>query len=382
MIKRGDNSAEYPLIIIGGGPVGSALSIGLAQQGWHVVIVERAPQADKRWGYDERTLAINWGSTMLLKQLGVDMDASHAINTVRVTRDDAPVLFMHAEEVHKPVLGRTIIARDLGQAMDASIQQYAQIRLQLNTDFQALNMTNRGVEVLTSQGPVQGSFVFACDGAQSAVRNFIGLGSSTHDFNQIALLAKITHSNAHQGMAQECFVKEDVLALLPLEERRSSMVWVTETKHAESILGWSDERFLSATQQFFGDSLGTIEQISARAHYPMFHCLAHDYIYQSAALLGNAAHSLHPVAGQGLNIGFRDVSTLLGLFSQDSIYSSALQRWGRARVKDAKCAAGLTYAMVKGFSNPKLSKISQMGATTLGRFPVVKHGFMRYMMSG
>ena len=377
------NTPEQPITIVGGGPVGSALAIGLAQNGCHVRVLEGADHRDKRWGYDARTLAINLGSYQLLQRLGIIEQLNwYPIKRVRVSQKDAfGTTMLDAHEVDQPSLGYTVIAKDLGKAFDAVIAQHPNIDFQLNASIKGLEQSDQGVQLNTANTSYSAPLVIACDGAFSTVRQCINIPTSRHDFHQIALLAKVEHEQNNHGMAHERFIEQGVFAMLPLSDKKSSMVWVVPEQQAQQKLDLSDEAFMIQANEQFAHYYGGFTQVTDRVHYPMKQTIAQQYLKQHVVLMGNAAHALHPIAGQGLNIGFRDVSAFIALMDNAVVSEQQLMSWALQRQRDAKIASRLTYAMVKGFSHPKASKLGGVTLLGLELAHPLKKAFTRYMMS-
>ena len=381
------NQSTDRIVIIGGGPVGSIAALGLAQQGWRVLILEASEDKAKRWGYDARTLAINLGSHRLLTQFGIPSGAHWSpINQVRVTQQYRRVSTnLSAQFMQTDVLGHTIIASQLGALLDERLEQNPNIEMRLGSALAQLSQTDAGVAITTQQGEmITAPFVLACDGAQSPTRNALGLSPNTHDFNQIAMLSRLMHEQPHHGIAQERFLSNGVLALLPLpdtEEGRhqSSMVWIQKTVQAEQTLRLSSADLLTQINQTFDGSFGVFTNATDLKHYPIKQTLSNGYMRQRVALLGNAAHALHPIAGQGLNIGIRDVAQLLEQTTQ-TMDSKTIQAWADQRKRDAQKSALLTRAMVFGFSTPVIKQMAGVSLFGIEHIHPLKRRFTRYMM--
>ncbi len=390
MIEKDKNRQ---LAIVGGGPVGSVLAIGLAQQGWSVDVLEATADPKKRWGYDARTLAINLGSYFLLKRLGIaEMLDWQPIYKVRVSqRAHFGSTLLNAEEVDADALGYTVIARDLGVALDDVLSKTKGVRLSLGQSIEEIHPVSneegllKEIKLSSAKDSASYQLIMACDGSNSIIRSRANIPTSKHNFQQRALLGKVIHEKPHNNTAHERFLDKTspgVFAMLPLvNPHESSLVWVMPQERAQKQMCLSDSDFMSACNVVFSEHLGRFTSIRDRADYPMTECIANHYYNQRTLLLGNAAHALHPIAGQGLNIGFRDVSTLLECFKEDNIAEETLLNWAGKRHIDSTRMSRLTHLMIRSFSHPVLSRFASASLVGLEFVSPLKRAFSRHMMS-
>ena len=235
---------------------------------------------------------------------------------------------------------------------------------------------------------VRARLLVACDGAQSEIRERLGLETRRWEYGQSAVIANVTPALPHGNIAYERFTDTGPMAVLPMPENRCSLVWTTDQPGEERLLSLSDEHFREDLQQRFGWRLGRFIRIGRRSSYPLALLRAHRIVDRRVVLVGNSAHTLHPVAGQGFNLGLRDVAVLAGMLG-DAIAAGAdpgaddlLQTYAKRRQGDQLGVAMFTDGLARLFSNPlaPLSLARNLGLVALDLFPAVKHEFARHTM--
>ena len=395
-------NTDYDLIIVGGGMVGASLALSLADQGIRIAIIEaveyhmgKSPNINQP-SYDDRVLALSFGSRKIFEAMGAWSDiAAHAspIKQIHVSdqgRFGFTRIDSHEERVD--ALGYVVAARELGVSLVHKLEQLASItiispaslaRLKLGTDHATVTIDREGVtETLTAQ------LVVAADGGNSVVRRQMGIGTTDHDYGQTAIIANISPERPHQGVAYERFTKNGPLALLPMQDNRCSLVWTREPKDVEDIMSLTDEDFLSRLQPCFGKRLGRFLKVGKRTAYPLHLIQAQEQVRARLALIGNAAHTLHPIAGQGFNLGLRDVATLAqsvaDAFKKDIDIGvlNVLEPYAQWRQQDHQKVIGFTNTMVQTFSNrfPPLVFARDLGLITTNIIPPLKHHLARHAM--
>lgn len=393
------------MVIVGGGLVGLSLALALGRAGLRVVVVDReVPAMAAADPFDGRGSAIAWGSARVLRAIGLwDRLAAHAapIRDIRVSDGDS-LLFLHydhraagvAENGEPAPLGYIVENRFTRRALYAAIAEVPQIKLLAPAEVARLERsTGRVTAELADGRVVRAALAVAGDGRDSPQRRAAGIGAGRWSYNQTAIVCAIAHEQPHQGLAHERFLPAGPFAVLPLPDEAggthlSSIVWTERAALVPTLLALSDGEFSAEIARRFGDSLGALRVAGRRWAYPLDLVLADRYVTHRLALVGDAAHAIHPVAGQGLNLGLRDVAVLaecivdafrLGL---DIGAADTLARYERWRRVDNLLVAAVCDGMVRLFSNDvapvRLARDAGLGLVQ--QIPPLKRLFMRHAM--
>lgn len=362
-----DMQAVYDLLIVGGGLVGASLAHALAGSGLRIAVIEAvAPKDSVQPSYDDRVIAVSGGSQRILQ--GMDLwrgmtAVAEPIRDIHVSdRGHFGGARIHSRALGVEALGYVVPARDLGrvlhQGLDDLVELYCPARL---LDFQL------GAEAVEARIGRQGEtldlrarLLVAADGGDSPVRARMGFQVREWRYGQTALIANLTPGRPHQGQAYERFTDSGPLALLPMTENRCSLVWTQRDEAVQEYLALADEEFLRRLQARFGLRLGRLARVGRRSSYPLRQLMVHDPVRPRVVLIGNAAHTLHPVAGQGFNLGLRDVAVLADLLAEqvraggDPGAMPMLARYRDWRRPDQSALALVTDGLVRLFSNPLL----------------------------
>jgi 2-octaprenyl-6-methoxyphenol hydroxylase len=349
---------QYDILIVGGGMVGASLVRALDGQGLRIAVVE-AVQFETRTepGYDDRAIALASGTQRIFSGMQLwdrlEREAT-AIHQIHVSdRGNFGFTRMDREEEGLPALGYVVparvIGRVLGDALRASeaVDFYCPARLSnlsIETDSVTAEILQDDVtQLLTAR------LVVAADGTGSVVRERLGIPVSESDYGQTAVITNITPQLPHNHVAYERFTDTGPLAFLPMSEQRCAVVWTVATAAAEAVMALPDSEFLARLQERFGYRLGRLERVGKRQAYPLRLIKAKEAVRHRLALVGNAAHTLHPIAGQGFNLGVRDVAVLAEVLvdavraGQDPGVLAVLQRYG-SRAWRAGCHCdGITH---------------------------------------
>lgn len=394
-------STDYDLIIIGGGMVGASLACALANQPLRIAIVEAVPyQADNQPSYDDRAIALSFGSRRIFDGLGLwPKIAPHttAINRIHVS-DQGRFGFARLDSKQENVdaLGYVITARNLGRTLVHQLDQLKNLTLispakltdlKLGDDH-ATAVINVGKENDRKAETITARLIVAADGGNSAVRQLLDIQTTAHDYNQTAITANITPEFPHQHVAYERFTQHGPLALLPMEDNRCALVWTHSPKEAERILELNDAEFLSELQSCFGQRLGRFLKTGKRSAYPLKLVKAQEQVRNRLTLIGNAAHTLHPIAGQGFNLGLRDVATLAQIITDSSQQNQdigaldILEHYAQWRTRDHRQVIGFTNTLVSTFSNhfPPLALARNLGLIATDIIPPLKHALSKHSM--
>ena len=388
---------DADVIIVGGGLNGPALALALAQNGLRVCVIDArpaAPRADA--GFDGRTYALAIASKRLLQGIGVWPDLAHCAEPILkikasdgvVGRGPAPffLTFDHAELEEGP-MGFMVEDRHLYAAFIAAMAQTAAITLISGETVVDQSADTSGVEVVLASGRrLRAAVLIGCDGRGSGTATRAGIARIGWKYTQTALVTAVSHTLHHQGTAHQFFTPSGPLAILPLAGGyRSSIVWSEESQAAAAIQALSDAEYLVALRARFGDFLGDIALAGDRYTYPLSLSLASQFVAPRLALVGDAAHGVHPIAGQGLNLGFRDVAALAQVMieaarrGEDIGAIDVLERYQAWRRFDAAALALGTDGVNRLFSNdnPVLRAGRELGMGIVNAVPGLRRGFMR-----
>jgi len=390
-------NTDFDLVIVGGGMAGASLALALSQQPLRIALIEAVPyRSETQPNYDDRAIALAEGTRRIFASLGVwDVIAPHVTNIERIHVSDQGhigVTRLDCREEHVPALGYVITARALGHALVNATAQLSNLSLispatltdlKLGADHASAVIDRDGQrETLTAK------LIVAADGGDSTTRGLLDIPTTEHDYGQTAIVANLTTARPHQHTAFERFTPHGPLALLPLGEERCALVWTRAPKDAERILSLDDAAFLAELQTEFGMRLGRFTKVGARAAYPLRLVQAREQVRQRLALIGNAAHTLHPIAGQGFNLGLRDVAALAQVLAdacdaQHDIGSlEILDTYAQWRGRDHRQVIGFTNTLVRTFSNrfPPLALARNLGLLATDVLPPIKHALTRHAM--
>lgn len=387
------------VVIVGGGPVGAVLSHVLAREGFSVAVLEREAMPEQAatgsTGFDGRAIALAEGGRRLLAGWGLwDALSAHAepIEHIHVSLRGAwGSSRLDADEEGVAALGQVLdsarMAPVLLEAARASgVQWHAPARfVEHSVDAETVH-----VRFSTREGEqtIQARLLVAADGVESAVRGALGLPVNERDYEQTAILARVTVERGDTHTAFERFTAEGPIALLPMGANQYSLVWVTPTQDVARRLALADEAFLQELGVRFGARLGRFLAVGARHAYPLRAVTAEAVTALRAVVLGNAAHALHPVAGQGLNLCLRDIRALLGEVSRarqedrDIGGVSVLAAYASARKSDYGRSYPMMDVLARGFTRamPVPAPLKGLALAVLDSVPPLRAGFLRQMM--
>ena len=388
---------EQDVIIVGGGLNGPALGLALAQGGLSVTVVDARPAlARGEVGFDGRGYALAIASKRLLTGIGVWPGVAALAQPInRIVASDghqgqgaAPFfLTFDADEIEEGPMGFMVEDRHLYAAFVARMAGQAGLTLIWGETVVAQQVVGAGIQVtLASGGMLRGRMVVGSDGRGSGVAARAGIKRAGWDYGQTAMVTAVRHARDHHGTAQQFFMPSGPLAILPLPGGHlSSIVWTEASANAAAIHALPDDQYLQALQPRFGDFLGEISLAGARFTYPLSLSLATSFTAQRLALVGDAAHGVHNLAGQGLNLGLRDVGALAEVLilarraGEDIGAADVLQRYQRWRRFDTTAMALGMDAVNRLFSNdhPVLRGVRDLGLGLVNAMPGVRRGFIR-----
>ncbi|MGB3316092.1 MAG: FAD-dependent monooxygenase [Albidovulum sp.] len=384
------------VIITGGGLNGPALGLALARAGMKVTVIDAQPaRARAEANFDGRAYALAIASKRLLTAIDVwDRIAGDAQPMLEIKTSDgrpgegpAP-FFLHFEaaEIEDGPMGFMVEDRHLYAAFLAAMEAEPGLTHLPATTVTAQKAGPAGVTVTLSDGrQLSGRVLAGCDGRQSGTAERAGITRTGWGYGQTALVCAVAHERPHDGIAHQFFMPTGPLAILPLKGNRSSIVWSETEDTAKAIAALDDEGFLAVLRPRFGDFLGRIELAGGRFTYPLNLTLANSYTAPRLALVGDAAHGVHPIAGQGLNLGFRDVGALAEVLveahrrGEDIGAGDVLERYQSWRRFDSTALALGMDEVNRLFSNDNavLRAARDIGMGIVGNLPGLRRAFIR-----
>lgn len=354
------------VIIVGGGMTGATLALAIShmtQGQLPVHLVEAvAPEASNHPGFDARAIALAQGTCQQLARIGIWQaiaDRATAIGTVHVSdRGHAGFVTLEAQDYRIDALGQVVELHDVGLRLFRLLQDAPGVTLHCPARVASVSRSDASVSVTVESGTVlEGQLLVAADGSRSSLGTQCGVEWRQQPYGQVAVIANVATAADHNGRAFERFTQHGPLAMLPMSDGRCSLVWCHPQDKAEEVKAWSDERFCTELQKAFGWRLGRITHAGKRTVYPLSLTTASQSVSHRLALVGNAAQTLHPIAGQGFNLGLRDVMSLAESLAQawgeqkDCGAYSVLSHYQKRRQADKEATIGVTDGLVHLFAN-------------------------------
>ncbi|EOV0100754.1 2-octaprenyl-6-methoxyphenyl hydroxylase [Vibrio parahaemolyticus] len=383
---------QYDVVIAGGAMAGATLALAiehLSQGALRVAVVEPfKAQSDQHPGFDSRSIALSYGTVNLLRHLelwSAIEPFSTPIEHIHVSdRSHAGMTDITKHDVGVEALGYVVELADVGRVYQELLTHSTAIDLYCPDSAKHITRTQENVTIELASGELlNAKLLVAADGAVSQCCQQIGLELSEHDFDQVAVIANIVTQEPHQGRAFERFTENGPVALLPMSDNRMSLVWCLRPDEAQIVMELSESEFLERLQQDFGWRLGEMQKVGLRASYPLLLRHRKQNISHRFAIVGNAAQTLHPIAGQGFNLGIRDVITLaeeLVKQGEDVGRYQGLIRFSQRREADRNETIWLTSSLVHVFSNDLLAMrigrntaLAAMDNLSIFKQPLLRH---------
>lgn len=391
------DSDDFDVIVAGGGLVGASLCAALSASPLRLAVVEPVARgAPNQPSFDERMTALAPTTRRIFEALGLWAD---------IRRDAAPIRQIHVSDRGRPgfvrmtaveegvdALGHVVPNRRLGEVLPAAVAGQANVTEYCPARVTAVETDAEGVTVHIADAGgerrLRAGVLVGADGARSAVRDMLGLEARWRGYGQTAVIANLVPEHDHRGVAYERFTPDGPLAVLPAGDGRCALVWTLPDAQVGDVLALEDADFLAALQSRFGHRLGRLLRVGGRQAYPLGRMHAPEVTAQRSVIIGNAAHTLHPVAGQGFNLAMRDVAVLAeqlhtaALSGRDVGDAAVLAAYARQRRRDYRLVMGFTHGLVTLFSNdlPLLAPARNAGLVAMDLFPGLKRRFIRTAM--
>lgn len=384
MVKQKQQIIKKDILIIGGGLTGATLLYALLKQGYDACLVDtHALHCDARESFDARTLALSPATKNIFYTLGLWEKIAEQITPIESIHVSQLGNFgatrFHAQP-DNPLgyvcemdwLGKSIYQQLPSQCLIAPAQL---VSIDKDKNLAVIQRKSDQETIV-----IQAQCVVGADGGFSSLRRMLGGVASIKKYPQQAIVANIGLKRDHACTAYERFTQNGTIALLPISRCKSALIWCVPEKDAQTYLSMSDDVFLRELQRQFGYRLGRLVRVGARSSFPLHEIIMPQAIDWPYVFIGNAAHTMHPVAGQGFNLGLRDVATLVQCIVQEGLEAKMLERYRAMRQTDQRIIIGLTDGLVKLFANQTygFSSLRGLGLLAFDVLPGVRELFGYY----
>jgi 2-octaprenyl-6-methoxyphenol hydroxylase len=389
-----NNLMQYDIIIIGGGMVGASLACALANQKNKRIAVVEAHEfnTDSQPSFDDRSIALSYGSRRIWEAMGLWKELEsliEPIKTIHVSdKGHLGAARLYHEEEQVEALGYVAENRVVGKVLMDRIKQLKHIDWFCPASIEQMVQLENSVNIIVDEAgdkkELSTSLLVAADGAMSRARSLSGLNIKQQDYEQVAVIANVETEYVHSNVAYERFTDSGPLAFLPMTNKRCSVVWTINAEDQNEIMSLNDEQFIEKLQHRFGFRLGHILKTGKRNAYPLSYVETEQLVKGRVVVIGNAAHALHPVSGQGYNLALRDVAELAELIAShdDSGHELLLSEYAAKRRKDMQRVYRITDSLVKIFSNSfaPLGHARASGLIALDLMSSIRHLVARQSM--
>ncbi|MEW6981929.1 FAD-dependent monooxygenase [Colwelliaceae bacterium 6471] len=382
---------NFDCVVVGGGMVGAASALSLAHLGLRVAVIEHKLPRDfsPEQAFDLRVSAISLASQQLLEQLGAWQQISQWRNCrysrLGVWEKDSSYVEFNAKDIGETHLGHILENRLIQLSLWQKMQADDNITLYCPETLLGFEQSTEQVLVTLEQGTITGKVLIAADGAHSKVRQLAGIGCTGWDYQQSAMLINVTTQCSQQDITWQQFFETGPVAMLPMPGHNASLVWYHHKEEIKRLQALSNQQLAHEISGAFPERLGAIK-VLAKGAFPLTRRHANQYVQQRVVLIGDAAHSINPMAGQGVNLGFKDVKALQMVIASaigngESWHSeSTLKNYEGLRRKDNLMMMSTMDLLYAGFSHPSplIKSIRNAGLMLTNRLPWVKNKALAY----
>ena len=345
-------SQKVDIIIVGAGLIGCSLALMLAKQkslagnkNFTIALVERSVQLTENKSPNQRVVALGKLATELLSQIGVidalgrDACYSYQGMTVWDENSDGELVF-NAEELNQQSLGHMIDSVQCTIELQKAVEKANKITPYYQAKTESLTVNKSGAQLTLNDTVLSAPLIIAADGGASWVRQQAKIFANHRPYQQKGIVAKIETAGSHQDTAWQRFLSTGPLALLPVNDNQCSIVWSADDSYAQELMALNDKEFEHALQHALGNKLGKVKVLTKPVAFPLVSQQTEKYFTRHVALVGDAAHRIHPLAGQGANLGFKDVNVLIDILTAENVSDlsniSLLKRYETLRQSDNK----------------------------------------------
>ncbi len=386
--------SSVDITVIGGGPVGMVCALLLCKQGFSVVLIDKASCKDiVTANYDGRSFAYAYGSKLILEKYGIwdelSLYAEPILDIcVSATSQTKGLHYSSAELTHP--LGYNIETRYFRKIVYQQLMQEENFTLLDESSIVSIDNNDYGVQIMVNNNQqIRASLLLAADGKESFVRGVCAIPAKNFSYRQKAITYVISHEKSHNNCAYEYFLKTGPMAVLPMQNKHSAIIWSLNNTQADIIGRLSNDELIAETSRHFGSVLGSMHIASEIGVFPLSMTAVRNYVSRRMILIGDSAHSIHPVAGQGFNLGLRDINTLIDMLSEQQklgcdIGSGAmLKQYEKARRLDVISMTGMCDLLIRLFSNDYsvMRKVGQKGLELINSAKPIKN-FLNHKAMG
>ena len=379
------------LVIVGGGPVGLAFALAASRlANVEVTVVERnaTPTSAPVAAFDHRVYALSPASLAFLAEIGVSLDAARGskVRAMQIWGDDGK---SHLDLTQGQPLATIVEHSALMFALEQAVSRNEAMRVLRGSAPMAMRANGNQRELdMADQSTLRADLLIGADGSRSQIREWAGIEAVTKDYESDGIVANFQCEFAHGDIARQWFTNESVLAYLPLPRGQISIVWSVTKANSAALKALSDEQFCSAVETAGRKALGKLTLASPIARFPLARVIAYHWCAPGLALMGDAAHAIHPLAGQGVNLGFADARSLFDMLNRRSRFSAigdmlVLRKYERARRESTLALSEVTDKLRAFYMNDAKAAawLRNDGLTLLNRLPQAKKALIQYAIS-
>ena len=381
---------RYQVVIVGAGLVGAAAALTLSRQGLRVALIERQPPQVPGDTWDTRIYAISPASQRFLERIGawqrMDVGRVQPVYRMDVAGDTSGSIRLDAYESGVSHLATILESGRLQHALWQALQTDGNAALHCPAEISSLESGEPYSRLTLADGQVlEAELVVGADGAASRIREWAGLGSTLTPYGQSGVVASFACERPHRGTAFQWFFDSDILAWLPLNGNRLSMVWSTQSADADELLALDAATLANKVQAAGHDRLGALQLLTPAAAFPLRLIQVQTPVAPGVALIGDAAHGVHPLAGQGVNLGFGDAEALADVLAQQHRHTRCgdvrvLNTYARQRAEPVQRMQTLTHGLHHLFADDRAAWLRNTGMWCVNQLPPLKSALVREAM--